>query len=617
VTPREALQQLWGYDAFRPLQEEAITAALGGRDSLVVLPTGGGKSLCFQVPAACVADGGCVLVVSPLIALMDDQVAGAVEAGLAAGALHANQTEAQKRTVRQQLESGSLRLLYVSPERLVVGDLLPVLQRRVRLLAVDEAHCISHWGHDFRPEYRQLAPLFAQFPSVPRLALTATATPQVQDDIVAQLALREPLRLIGHIDRPNLCFRAIPRREAIEQILAVAARHPGEGGIVYAQTRKEVERLAEALKGRGVDARPYHAGLDKTVRSRCVSDFTAERLQVVVATVAFGMGIDRSNVRWVVHAALPRSVEHYQQESGRAGRDGDPAECVLLWGGNDFATWRFLAKQENPGPERLRALERQLAGIGRYASAPICRHRLLCQHFGQDYAEANCGSCDVCLGDTEGLPAAEALVTAQKILSAVWRLESRFGSAYVVRVLRGLANEDTARRGHEALSVWGLLRDQHDTTVRTWIDQLVAQGFLVVDDGEYPVLQLTDVGRLLCRGQGEVRLAAPAPGGPAKVRKARKAKQAAATALGREPTSADEALFQRLRTLRQRLAQARDLPPYIVATDAALHALVAVRPTSLAALANCKGWGEKKATRYGAAILTVLAGGDPEAVVVG
>lgn len=633
MTPHEALKKHWGYDAFRPLQLEAIEAGLARRDCLVVLPTGGGKSVCFQVPAAC--REGLVVVVSPLIALMDDQVAGAREAGISAGAMHQNLDAAQKREVRQALDDGSLRLLYLSPERLVLGDLSAAIGRRLALVAIDEAHCISHWGHDFRPEYRQIASVLASWPKVPVMALTATATPRVQDDICAQLKLRDPLRLVGSIDRPNLAFRALPREQPLEQMLAVIARHPGEGGIVYAQTRKAVEQFATKLRAKGVDAKPYHAGMDAETRSRTVADFTAERLQVVVATVAFGMGIDRSNVRFVIHAALPRSVEHYQQESGRAGRDGEPAECVLLWGGQDFATWRFLARQESSDAERMRGLERQLAAIGRYASAPVCRHKLLAEHFGQKYqfparsqgaeqapgvrgtalqqqqaaaedgdtapapGDGGCGACDVCLEETAALPADEALLTAKKLLSAVWRTENRFGAGHVAKVLRGVDDDQVKRWGHAGLTVFGLMKDVHDAQIRRWIDQLIAQGFILVDDGEYPTLALTEAGYALCKGVGEVRLDAPAP--PRERKK--KGKRAAAPVAA----PADAGLFERLRALRSRLAAAAGLPPYVIATDAGLRAVCELKPTTVEALALCHGWGEKRAARYGEQVLAELA----------
>ena len=609
--PLDALRRGFGYDAFRPFQGEAVSAALDGKDALVVLPTGGGKSVCYQLPAACGA--GLVLVVSPLIALMDDQVASAREAGLNAGALHGNLDESERRAVRRSLDDGTLDLLYVSPERLLVGDLMPQLVGRVALLAVDEAHCVSHWGHDFRPEYRQLRSVFDQAPHVPRMALTATATPGVQDDICVQLGLRSPKRLVGHMDRANLIYRALPRHEGTKQALDVIQRHPGEGGIVYAQTRAEVERLAAALKKAGVQVAAYHAGLPAEVRAKVQSDFVNERLAVVVATIAFGMGIDRSNVRYVVHANTPKSIEHYQQEAGRAGRDGDPAECVLLYGAADLVTHRRLATMDGAlSPDRAQALERQLRAIGRFAVAPVCRHRLLCEHFGQTYTSPGdgCGACDVCLGETKEMPADQALITAQKIISAAWRLEGRFGPAQTVSVLLGERTEKVERAGHDKLTVFGLLAEAGEASLRAWVDQLCVQGFLALrEDGVYSFLVVTDAGRALCRGEGTVRLGLVAARPRATKRKA--ATSGAGTVV---VSIADEALFERLRALRKLLAAKAGVPPYVVFHDATLHEIAAQKPADANALMAVKGLGERKVARYGAAVLAVVAGGEPAAV---
>ena len=611
MTHEELLRRRWGFDEFRPLQREAVEAALAGRDTMVVMPTGGGKSLCYQFPAA--AGRGLVLVVSPLIALMDDQVAAAREAGLAADALHSNLGADHRGEAYRRLAAGKTELLYVSPERLLVGDLLEDIAPRLVLAAVDEAHCVSHWGHEFRPEYRQLAPVLDRFPRAARMALTATATPAVQEDICTQLGLREPARLIGHPDRPNLIYRAFARRDQAPQVLEVVRRHAGEGGIVYAQTRKDVERLAAGLRQEGVSCSPYHAGLKADDRRRAQDDFVNERLDVVVATIAFGMGIDRSNVRYVVHANTPRSVEHYQQESGRAGRDGLPAECVLLFAASDLARHRWLAEQHGElAFERKRVLERQLRDIGRFAVAPVCRHRLLTEHFGAPYPDAGCAACDVCLGETKSLAPEEAALTAKKVLSAAWRAEGRFGTGYVVDLLLGRADERMKRRGHDALNVFGLLKEAGEPAVRSWVDQLIVQGMLeVVDSGLYPLLRITEAGKELCRGAGEVRLGVPA----APRLKGRKKAKAAPNAALVSYDKVDKELFERLRSLRRLVAQRLGVPPYIVFHDSALVEMAAAKPCTVAELEGVKGVGERKLARYGAAFLDVIAGAEPESSI--
>ncbi|MHB8835417.1 MAG: RecQ family ATP-dependent DNA helicase [Candidatus Methylomirabilia bacterium] len=609
----EALGKHWGFTAFRPLQREAVEAAIGGRDALLVLATGGGKSLCYQLPAVC--GRSLVLVVSPLIALMDDQVAGAQQAGLRAAALHSNLDEGRRRHAFGAAARGDLEILYVSPERLAVGDLIDVLGPRLGLIAVDEAHCVSHWGHDFRPEYRQLAPLFDRAPAAARMALTATATPQVQEDICTQLGLRSPLRLIGHPDRPNLVYRAHPRAEGARQILEVVRRYPGQGGIVYALTRKDTERIAEALRKAGVDARPYHAGMDAAARAKVQDDFVNERLQVVAATIAFGMGIDRSNVRFVVHAHLPRSLEHYQQESGRAGRDGLPAECVLLASAGDLFRHKRMAQLDGPlTPARRVALDRQLADIGRFAVAPVCRHRILVEHFGFDLEQrpSGCSACDVCLGETSELPAAEALVVARKVISAAWRCGNSFGAAHVAEVLRGGDSDKVRRFGHEKLSVFGLLAGVPEGAVRSWIDQLVIQGYLEIRDKEgFPLLAMTEAGRTLCQEEGPVRLGRfeerPRAG------KAKTSGKAARAAHEETLGAAGTVLFERLRVLRRLVAERLQVPPYVVFSDATLRDLVLVRPRDADQLLLVKGIGEHKRERYGAPFLALLAGEEPEA----
>ncbi|MBI3505894.1 MAG: DNA helicase RecQ [Proteobacteria bacterium] len=614
VTAEKALSEHWGYDSFKPLQREAVHAALSGRDSLVVLPTGGGKSICYQLPAA--MGRGLVLVISPLISLMDDQVAAAREAGLVADALHSNLESDRRSEAYKRLASGETELLYVSPERLLVGDLYEDIAPRLALTAVDEAHCVSHWGHEFRPEYRRLAEALERFPKAARMALTATATPAVQDDVCEQLALREAVRFIGHPDRANLTYRAFPRREQLGQILDVVRRHSGQGGIVYAQTRRDVERIANGLAEAGVSCEAYHAGLPASDRAAAQDDFLNERLDVIVATIAFGMGIDRSNVRYVVHANTPKSVEHYQQESGRAGRDGLPAECVLLFAASDLALHRRLATKDGELPQdRARTLERHLREIGRFAVAPLCRHRLLSEHFGAAYPPggpsqaAGCGACDVCLGETKSLSPEDAPITAKKVLSGAWRAGGRYGTGYVVNLLLGKADERMTRNEHDKLQVFGILKDAGEAAVRSWIDQLIVQGFLEVTEEEYPLLRITDAGKALCRDEGEVKLGVPAP--PVK-RAGKKGKAAAGADF--DESSADQELFERLRRLRKMIAEILGVPPYVVFHDSTLLEMAARKPATLDALRGVKGVGDRKLERYGAPFLKVIAGAPPESV---
>ncbi len=601
----EILKRRWGYDSFKPLQKEAVEIALSGRDCMVVLPTGGGKSLCYQLPAA--MGHGLVLVVSPLIALMDDQVANAREIGLEADAIHSNLDARRRRDAYRRLSEGKTELLYISPERLLMGDLLVYISERIILAAIDEAHCVSHWGHDFRPEYRRLKEVLDRFPKAARMALTATATPEVQNDICAQLALREPSRLVGHPDRPNLIYRALPRRDQLAQILDIARRHIGSGGIVYAQTRKDVERLAKGLKKAGISCAPYHAGLSANDRQSAQDDFVKEKLDIIVATIAFGMGIDRSNVRFVAHANTPKSMEHYQQESGRAGRDGMPAECLLLFAASDLALHRRLSKTENISPQRELAIERQLRAIGRYAVAPVCRHRLLTNHFGAPYPpdgsnKKNCGACDVCLGETKSLPDDEAVLTAKKILSAAWRMEGRYGTGYVAHLLLGRSYERIKFNGHNKLKVFGILKDSGEPAVRSWIDQLIVQDFLEIkEERNYPLLYITAAGKQLCKDKGSVIL-----GMPILPLKRKKKKLAALNKKFDCGLDIDKELFERLRSFRRLLAEKSGIPPYIIFHDSALLEMAALKPKTLNDLRSIKGIGEHKLKRYGAAFLKII-----------
>ena len=597
----DAIARYWGYTTFRPLQLEAMDAVLADRDSLVVLPTGGGKSLCFQAPA--VVRPGLALVVSPLISLMKDQVDTLVGNGVPAALFNSSLAADEKAEVISGLREGRYRLLYVSPERLVGeggDDFLALLSScRVSFVAVDEAHCVSQWGHDFRPEYRQLGRLRQVLPDVSLHAYTATATSRVRQDIAAALALNDPLEFVGSFDRPNLLYRVMPRAALKQQLLAVLERHHHEPGIIYCTSRREVDALAAWLTGLGTPALPYHAGLSDDERRQNQDAFLNERIDIIVATVAFGMGIDRSNVRFVVHAGAPRSLEHYQQESGRAGRDGLEAECVLISSAADFMKWRLMLERSgelSPASETLlRQMERYATGVG-------CRHRHLAEYFGDEYPgeKGGCAACDYCLDELETVD--QPSVLARKILSCVARVNQRFGATHVANVLRGHASEQVVARGHDTLSTFGLLPDASVTEVRGYIEQLTGLGLLRQAGNEYPVLALTPAG-LECL-KDETRCSTLTLARQRPPRKA--ATRARSRAEAESWQGVDRELFERLRAVRLELARSRGVPPYVIFHDATLREMARLRPTSLDSLLTVKGVGARKADDLGEAFLTAI-----------
>ena len=606
---RARIATTFGFDELRPMQAEAMGAVLAGRDALVVLPTGGGKSLCYQAPAL-VLDGF-TLVVSPLLALMADQLRSLEGHGVPAAALNSTLKPEEQAVVWERLRAGELKLLFCSPERLASPGFAEGLVRAgLASIAVDEAHCISHWGHDFRPEYRQLGELRRRAPHVPILALTATATPRVREDILSELGLPHALQLVGDFDRPNLTYRIRPRGELGRQVYDVVQRHSGAAGIVYALRRTDTEEIAAGLARRGVRCLPYHAGLENDERRRVQEMFLSERLDVVVATVAFGMGIDRSDVRFVVHASLPKGVEQYAQETGRAGRDGLPAECVLFYSGSDFHGWRQLmekstAEAEAAGVPGVREeLENALDRLGEmwaFAGGTTCRHRFFVEHFGGQFA-ANpdgCGGCDVCLGELESV--ADAKVLAQKILSCVVHCRQSYGAAHVTEVLRGARTAKLVELGHDRFSTFGLLKDHAAPFVRSLIDQLVSKGHLVVARGTYPTLSLSPSGVQLMRGEQDVQFVAPAT----PPSKAPRERSRPAPILDAPDVDAD--LVERLRQLRRRLARERAVPPYILFNDRTLVDLARRRPTTEAELLAVEGIGQKKAADLGPLLLEALA----------
>ncbi|MEM9186923.1 MAG: DNA helicase RecQ [Planctomycetota bacterium] len=589
-----ALQQYWGYDAFRPLQREAMEAVMAGRESVVVLPTGGGKSLCFQAPAVC--SPGTAVVVSPLISLMKDQVDALRECGIAAAAINSTISAEDRRETAQRLRAGEIKLLYAAPERLLLDGTLSFLtQIEVSFIAIDEAHCISSWGHDFRPEYRGLKLLRKVLPGVAMHAYTATATERVRGDIATQLGLTAPEFLVGSFDRPNLGYRVQRANNKLGQIREAVARHAGESGIVYCISRKEVERTAAALAELGVKAAPYHAGLSDVERQRNQDAFISERVDVIVATVAFGMGIDKSNVRYVVHAGMPKSIENYQQESGRAGRDGLEAECLLLYSAGDASTWRRMTDMSDP--QGAAAALKSIDAMAAFASSVTCRHRALVEHFGQAFPKDNCGACDVCDGDLELVD--EPLILAQKIVSCVARLEQRFGGDYTAKVLAGSSEQRILDQGHDSLSTYGLLKGDRPAGIRDWIEQLVGQGFLR-KAGEYNTLEITESGLRLLKGDAEPRLLKPAT-------KQHDAKPRSASAAD-SWEGVDRELFEVLRALRAELAAEHAVPAYIVFSDAALRDMARRRPSTLDGFAEVRGVGQKKLAEYGEAFVEAVVG---------
>ena len=592
----DVLSRYWGYKTLRPLQQDAIEAGISRRDSLVVLPTGGGKSLCYQIPP--VVAGRTDVVVSPLISLMKDQVDALRSNGYAAAAMHSGLTEQERSDIARALVAGKLRLLFVSPERLLTPWFIMLMKRAgVTSFAIDEAHCISQWGHDFRPEYRRLAELREHFPDASIHAFTATATERVRQDIIEQLKLKEPDVLVGRFDRPNLTYRVIERTNIDLQLIEIVEAHKDEAVIVYCISRADTERVAEVLKAKGTKAAPYHAGLDPRTRARTQDAFTAEKLDVVVATVAFGMGIDRSNVRCVIHAAMPKSLEHYQQETGRAGRDGLEAECVLCFGNGDYRRWERLmtrSAEEAGQPAEFTAAQLALvSGMANFASNQVCRHKQLSEYFGQAYGATSCKACDVCLSDAPDI--AEGNEIAKGVIGCIQGLRVPFGVGYVVDVLRGSGSERIEARHHDRLPQFGSLKAISREQVQKLVFQMVGLGLLERTQDGMPVLLVTEEGRKVAAGKAEAHLKAPVVAAATKTRE------------GEGWRGVDRGLFEALRALRRAIAEERDVPPFVVFSDAVLRDMAQVRPRSLEELRGVKGVGERKLADLGPRFLEAIS----------
>ncbi len=591
------LREIWGFESLRPSQQAAIESILEGRDTLVVMPTGGGKSLCYQAPA--IFKGGMTIVVSPLIALMKDQVDSLKQVGVNAIRIDSTLTASEKRDAAQNIRSGLVRMLFVSPERLVNEDFVRFLDGNdVHTIAIDEAHCVSQWGHDFRPEYRQLSSLRTLFPKAAMHGFTATATEKVRLDIIDQLGLRSARVLVSSFDRPNLTYRVLPQLDLQEQIQEVCDRHRGSGGIVYCLRRKDVESVTEYLQRKGFSAVGYHAGMSHDERKLAQEAFLTEAVDVAVATVAFGMGIDRSNVRFVVHASIPKSIEHYQQETGRAGRDGLPAECVLFHSAGDAITLKKITEaslvEAGAREEIIIASRNQIEEMSRYCRTPVCRHKALVAYFGQSYGNDSCGACDICLGDTDDVP--DAKIVAQKILSCVFRVQERFGVNYVVDILLGAKTQIVLQRGHDKLSTYGLLKEIPKAQLRDWIYQLIGQGSLELEGTEYPILKLNAYSKSILFGDGQPRL----------IRTVSATKERKQSATSDAVAHADMGLFEKLKTLRRKLAGEQNVPPFIIFSDNVLYEMSAQRPSTLDGMLNVSGIGNAKLNTYGQSFLDAV-----------
>jgi ATP-dependent DNA helicase RecQ len=589
---RQNLKRYWGYDDFLPLQREAMEAVCDGRDCVVVLPTGGGKSLCYQVPAM-VLDG-LTVVVSPLISLMKDQVDSLVVSGVPAARLDSSVDYNCQQGIIHGLRSGLVKILYLSPERLLSENFLPILRElNVRFVAIDEAHCVSMWGHDFRPEYRKLAAVRSIFGENTTIgAYTATATEQVRDDIAVQLGLNKHSVLVGSFDRPNLIYRVKRRGNLTVQLRDVLDRHRGESGIIYCIRRKDVDELAWELSRAGYKVMGYHAGMDDFKRQLAQEAFVTEKVDIIVATIAFGMGIDKSNVRYVIHTALPKSLENYQQESGRAGRDGLEAECLLIWSGEDYGLWKRIIEmgEQSASANSLR----KLGDIYSYCNSASCRHSELLRYFGQQLEQPSCSACDVCLDELETVE--EPLIISQKILSNILRLEQRFGAGYNALVLAGSRDHRILEASHNELSTYGLLKGENIDTIRNWIDQLTGQGY-IRKYGEFNVLKVTAAGWEVLKGDRTPRLLKVALG-----KKKKEAKISADSWQG-----VDKKLFERLREWRSDKAVDMGLPAYVIMTDVTLRNIAKFKPADKSSLIRIKGIGAQKLRSYGDEITTLVS----------
>ena len=589
----QTLKRYFGYDSFRPLQEEIIRTVLDGRDSLVLMPTGGGKSISYQLPALLCE--GTAIVVSPLISLMKDQVESLCANGVAAGALNSSNDETENAVLRRACMEGSLKLLYISPEKLIAEANYLLRDMHISLFAIDEAHCISQWGHDFRPEYAQMGFIREMFPNIPVIALTATADKITREDIVRQLHLNQPKVFISSFDRPNLSLtvkRGYQQKEKSKAILDFIGRHRGESGIIYCMSRSKTETVAQMLQKQGLRVAVYHAGLSSVRRDEAQDDFINDRVQIVCATIAFGMGIDKSNVRWVIHYNLPKSIESFYQEIGRAGRDGLPSDTLLFYSLADLILLTKFATESGQQGINLEKLQR----MQQYAEADVCRRRILLSYFGEATTE-DCGNCDVCKNPPQRF---DGTVIVQKALSAIVRTEQQIGTSILVDILRGNNTPDVSEKGYQQLKTFGAGRE---VPARDWQDyllQMLQLGYFEIAYNENNHLKITNSGSDVLFGRSQARLAVirREESAPAKGRKKKPTIPVRELPLGLPNTESEE-LFEALRALRKRLADQEALPAYIVLSDKVLHLLSTARPTTMEAFGNISGIGEYKKKKYG------------------
>lgn len=597
----QTLKTYFGYDSFRPLQEEIIRHILDGNDALVLMPTGGGKSICYQLPA--LLREGTAVVVSPLISLMKDQVEALCANGISAGALNSSNDETENAALRRACTEGRLKLLYISPKKLLAEANYLLRDMHISLFAIDEAHCISQWGHDFRPEYAQMGILHQQFPHVPIIALTATADKITREDIIGQLHLNHPRTFISSFDRPNLSLtvkRGYQQKEKSKTILDFIARHPGESGIIYCMSRSKTESVAQMLQKQGIRTSVYHAGLSPSLRDKAQDDFINDRVQVVCATIAFGMGIDKSNVRWVIHYNLPKSIESFYQEIGRAGRDGLPSDTLLFYSLADLILLTKFATESGQQNINLEKLQR----MQQYAESDICRRRILLSYFGE-IADHDCGNCDVCKNPPERF---DGTVIVQKALSAIVRTDQQIGTGVLVDILRGNMSPEVVGKGYQQLKTFAAGRD---VPARDWHDyllQMLQLGYFEIAYNENNHLKITSAGSDVLFGRATARLVVIRREEANETKRGRKRKEtvpAQELPLGL-PNTENKALFEALRKLRKRLADEEALPAYIVLSDKVLHLLSTSRPTNLEEFGNISGIGEHKKKKYGKEFINLI-----------